>query len=227
MLSWNFTKWELALWSGSCTLIVAAHLFWGGEGGLSLWASLIGATSLIFCAKGNPLGQVLMILFSLLYGWISLTFAYYGEMATYLGMTLPMAALSLIQWLRHPYAGQRSQVAVARLRPGEWRLMAVLTAGVTVIFFFLLRAFHTANLVPSTVSVATSFAAAYLTFRRNPWLSFWYALNDVVLVVLWVLASLEDRSYLSVVLCFLVFLVNDLYGFINWRAMERRQRAGA
>lgn len=98
---------------------MAAQVLIGGEGGLSLWASLIGATSLIFCAKGNPLGQVLTILFSLLYSYISLSFAYYGEMATYLGMTLPMAGLSLAQWLRHPYAGQHSQVAVARLRPGH------------------------------------------------------------------------------------------------------------
>lgn len=32
-----------------------------------------------------------MVLFSLLYGIISYAFAYYGEMITYLGMTMPMA----------------------------------------------------------------------------------------------------------------------------------------
>lgn len=221
-----FTAWELALWLSSLGVILCAYLVLGGGDGLGLWASLVGVTSLIFCAKGNPLGQGLMILFSLLYGWISLSCAYYGEMFTYLGMTLPMAVLSLIQWLRHPYAGQRAQVAVSRLRPGEWRLAAALAAAVTVIFFFLLRAFHTANLIPSTISVSTSFVAAYLTHRRSPWFALWYAANDVVLVVLWVLAAMEEAAYLSVVVCFVVFLVNDLYGFFSWRAMERRQRSG-
>ena len=74
------------------------------------------------------------------------TFAYYGEMVTYLGMTAPMALFTLA-----------------------------------------------------------------------------YAANDIVLIVLWILASLSDLSYLSVVICFLMFLVNDLYGFVNWKRMQKRQ----
>jgi len=48
----------------------------------------------------------------------------------------------------------------------------------------------------------------------------------VILIVLWALASRFDPSYLSVVACFLAFLANDLYGFISWRMMEKRQAAG-
>ena len=87
-----------------------------------------------------------------------------------------------------------------------------------------MRALNTANLIPSTISVATSFAAAYLTFRRTPWFSLAYAANDVVLIVLWVLATLEDISYLSVIVCFAMFLINDCYSFINWRRMQQLQK---
>jgi nicotinamide mononucleotide transporter PnuC len=189
-------------------------------------ASLVGVTALIFYAKGNPVGQALMVVFCLLYAWISYSFRYYGELLTYMGMTFPMAVLSLIQWLRHPYAGKKDEVEMDRLRPGEWRWIAAFAVAVTAVFFFLLLALGTANLIPGTVSVTTSFVASYLTYRRNPWLSVWYAANDVVLIVLWVLASLQDRSYLSVVMCFAVFLVNDLYCFISLRSMARKQRAG-
>ena len=65
---------------------------------LTLTASLIDVTSLIFNVKGNPFGQLLMIVFSVLYGIISFDFGYYGEMATYLGMMTPMALFSLISW---------------------------------------------------------------------------------------------------------------------------------
>ena len=78
---------------------------------------------------------------------------------------------------------------------------------------------------PSTVSVATSFAAAYLTFKRSPYFALVYAANDVVLIVLWVLASLADIHYLSVVVCFVAFLFNDLYGFVSWQRMKARQKA--
>ena len=220
-----FTKWELGLWLGSCALILISYLL-GAGGGVGLVASLVGVTALIFYAKGNPVGQALMVVFCLLYAWISYSFRYYGELLTYMGMTFPMAVLSLIQWLRHPYAGKKDEVEMDRLRPGEWRWIAAFAVAVTAAFFFLLRALGTANLIPGTVSVTTSFVASYLTYRRNPWLSVWYAANDVVLIVLWVLASLQDRSYLSVVMCFAVFLVNDLYCFISLRSMARKQRAG-
>lgn len=190
---------------------------------MTLAASLIGITSLIINAKGNPIGQVLMVVFSLLYGIISFIFHYYGEMVTYLGMTMPMAVVALVAWLKNPYKGNKAEVAVNRISGKETAFMFVLTAVVTVAFYFILRAFNTANLLPSTLSVTTSFAAVYLTFRRDPFYALAYALNDIVLIVLWSLASLHDKSYISVTVCFIAFLANDIYGFINWRRMEKRQ----
>ena len=219
-----FTKGELALWLGSLALIVVAFCIWDRANYLTLAASLVGVTSLIFCAKGNPAGQVLIIVFAALYGIISWESAYYGEMITYVGMTAPMAVWALIVWLRHPYAGRRAEVKVNRLRAREYLLMALLAAAVTAAFYFILRALNTANLIPSTISVTTSFVAVYLTARRSPFYALGYAANDVVLIVLWSLAAAQDLSYLSVVICFVVFFVNDLYGFFNWMRMQRRQR---
>ena len=78
----------------------------------------------------------------------------------------------------------------------------------------------------STVSVATSFLAAYLTFRRSRFFALAYGANDMVLVVLWALAAAEDRSYLSVTVCFGLFFIGDLYGFASWSRMQKRQRIG-
>ena len=71
--------------------------------------------------------------------------------------------------------------------------MWLLTAAVTAGFYFILRALGTANLLPSTVSVTTSFLAVYLTFHRSPLYALGYAANDVVLIVLWLLAARADR----------------------------------
>lgn len=224
-LTARFSLGEKLLWSGSVLLITLSFLIFDRESYVSLAASLIGVTSLIFAAKGDPIAQGLMIVFSLLYGYISYSFAYYGEMATYLGMTGPMAVFSLISWLRHPFEGRRREVEVSRLSRREWAFMLILSVPVTVVFFFVLRHFGTANLLPSTVSVTTSFIAVYLTFRRNPYFALAYAANDGVLILLWTLASMKDSSYVSVLMCFVAFLVNDLYGFVSWKKMERRQRA--
>ena len=218
-----FSKFEWALWASSLFLIASFYCLFDRSSSLTLVASLLGATSLIFCAKGNPFGQVLMILFSILYGIISYSFAYYGEMITYLCMTGPMAIFALISWLRNPYNGNKSEVKVNRLKKAEIGFMMVLTLIVTAIFYFILKFFNTANLLPSTLSVTTSFIAVYLTFRRSPYFALAYAANDIVLIVLWVIATIKDVSYISVVVCFFTFLVNDLYGFVSWKKMERRQ----
>ena len=220
-----FSKTEIILWVTSVVVILISFCAFDKTNYMTLCASLIGVTSLIFNAKGNPVGQVLMIVFSILYGIISYTFAYYGEMITYLGMTMPMAVVALVSWLKNPFQGKRSEVKVnSHLGKMEVILMWIITAIVTVVFYFVLAFFHTSNLLPSTLSVTTSFVAAYLTFRRSPYFALAYATNDIVLIVLWVMASMQNQSYISVVVCFAAFLANDIYGFVNWKKIERSQK---
>ena len=218
-----FSGIEIALWTSSVALILVSFLAFDRTNYLSLAASLVGVSSLIFFAKGNPFGNVLMIIFSLLYGIISYTFAYYGEMITYLGMTLPMAVFALISWMRNPYKGDRSVVKVGGIGKAERVLMFIASVPVTAAFYFILKHFGTSNLLPSTFSVTTSFIAAYLTFRRSPYYALAYAVNDIVLIVLWVLASITDVRYISVFVCFIAFLFNDIYGFISWQRMKKKQ----
>lgn len=219
-----FTKQEKRLWGCSVGVILFSFLLFDRENYLTLVASLIGVTSLVFTAKGHPVGQLLMVLFSLLYGVISWTFAYYGEMLTYLGMTMPMAIFSMVAWLRNPYQGNRAEVTVNAIKWQEWLLIVLMTGVVTAVFGYVLMRLNTANLLFSTISVTTSFLAVYLTFRRSAYYALGYAANDVVLMILWVLASMADTRYVSVVVCFAAFLINDLYGFVSWQRMQRRQQ---
>ena len=144
-------------------------------------------------------------------------------MITYLCMSAPMAISAIVSWLRHPYKDS-AEVEIRRLSPKEWGLLSLCAAATTVAFYFLLAGLNTANLWVSTLSVATSFFAAALTFLRSPYYALGYSANDVVLIVLWALAAKDDLSYLPMVLCFVMFLCNDLYGFFNWKRMEKRQK---
>lgn len=220
-----FSKVEITLWLSSVLLITVFFFIFDRENYLTLTASLIGATALIFNAKGNSIGQGLIIVFSVLYAVISYGFAYYGEMITYLGMSAPMALIALISWLKNPYNGNKAEVKVNRIKGKEFIFMLILTIIVTVVFYFILENLGTANIVPSTISVTTSFAAAYLTFRRSPLYALAYAANDAVLLILWTMAAFSDISYLSVIICFVMFLFNDIYGFVNWKKMQKRQTA--
>lgn len=220
----SLTRGEKRLWLCSVLVIVMSFALSGGADWLSAVAALIGVSALIFVAKGFVLGQVLTVVFALVYGAISLGFQYYGEMLTYVGMTAPIAVLAVISWVRHPYEGSK-EVAVQDVSLRQVVVMVSLSLVVTAAFYFILRALNTARLPISTISVTTSFLASYLTYLRSPYYALAYAANDVVLILLWVLAALVDASCLPMVFCFLMFLLNDLYGFHNWQKMRRCQKA--
>ena len=216
------TKFELFLWLASVLVISVSSLFGGQQGLLATIASLLGVTALIFISKGMVVGQFFIIAFAIIYGIVSIDARYYGEAITYIGMSLPMAVISTVSWLRHPHKDS-DRVEIAKMTPGKTAVMITATVLVTVAFYFILEAFDTARLLISTLSVATSFVAASFTFFRSPYYAAAYAVNDIVLIVLWTIACFEDISNLSLVLCFVMFLFNDIYGFYNWKRMQKQQ----
>ena len=219
----HFSKGELILWSSSVALILLSFILFERQGYVTLFSSLLAVTSLIYVAKGDPIGQVLLIFFVIFYAIVSLSYRYYGEVITYLCMSLPMTILALISWFKNRREDNKRQVKIASISKRETALLFFLALIVTVAFYFILKVLDTANLFVSTFSVTTSFIAAYLTFRRSPFYALGYAANDVVLIVLWTLAAIDDIKYLSMVICFIAFLANDIYGFFNWRKMQREQ----
>ena len=94
---------------------------------------------------------------------------------------------------------------------------------VTAVFYYILVVFDTPNIIFSTISIVTSFLAAALTMLRSSYYAVWYAANDIVLIILWVLASMENSAYIPVVVNFGIFFINDMYGYISWKRRERIQ----
>ncbi|MBQ8267227.1 MAG: nicotinamide mononucleotide transporter, partial [Clostridia bacterium] len=133
-----------------------------------------------------------------------------------------MAAASLVSWIRHPFK-DTDEVEISHMSPKKFTLVGITAVAVTAVFYFILRWLHTANLFFSTLSITTSWAACALTFLRSPYYALAYAANDIVLIVLWVAAAVTDISCLPMIFCFIMFLANDLYGFFNWKRMQKAQ----
>lgn len=164
----ELTKFEICLWICSIIVVSGSYIFSGGFYWLTLVASLIGVTALIFVAKGNVLGQILSVIFSLAYAFVSLKFRYYGEMITYLGMTTPIALISIYTWIKNPYKDS-SQVKVHKITLLQAVIISITAIIVTIVFYFVLKMFNTANLIISTISITTSFTASLLMMLRSPY----------------------------------------------------------
>ena len=99
----TLTKLEWIIWISSLFIITFSFLFFTNKNFLTLIASLMGVTALIFIAKGDPIGQIFTIVFAIFYAIISYQNRYYGEMITYLGMSASAAFFSTIAWFKNTY----------------------------------------------------------------------------------------------------------------------------
>lgn len=217
------SKHDRILWTCSLLIVFISNISVPNFDPLTLAAALIGVTSLVFAAKGNVWAQILMIVFSILYGIISFRFRYWGEMITYLAMTMPMAVWSTITWLKNPSKENKNEVQIQKLT--STHIIGLIFFGIiiTAVFYFILLRLNTPNLLFSTISITTSFVAVSLTMLRSSYYAVGYAANDIVLIVLWSLASVQNPVYIPVTINFVIFFLNDVCGFINWKKRELKQ----
>lgn len=217
----SLNQLQLTIWISSLCIIFISFVLFKTNDMMTLIASLIGATALIFVGKGDALGQLLTMVFALFYSIISYECRYYGEMMTYAGMTLPSALFALIEWLRHPYS--QNEVKVKSLTYKDLLFLFISAIVVTIVFGYILVYFDTANIVWSIMSVTTSYIASMLTILRSPYYAIAYCFNDIILIILWILASMNNINYIPMILCFIIFFINDSLGFIQWQNMKKRQ----
>jgi|SRR5690554_1422672 len=218
----KLTKFETSLWLLSVFILLVSFIIANATTPLII-TTLVGVTALIFLAKGEPLGQIMTILFSILYALISLNLKYYSEVITYLFMTLPSALVALVIWLKNPYAEHESVVRIEKLTKNKIIVTAIITILVTIIFHFILRALSTPHLLVSSISITTSLLASIMMFSRSRHYAMFYALNDLVLITLWSLATIENIIYFPMIICFFIFLINDIYAFVNWKKINEFQ----
>lgn len=224
----SFSKFEIGLWIFSLVAITASFFVAGkNANGWTLASSLFGATSLIFIAKGSVFGQAIGLIFGALYATVSYSYSYYGEMIIFFCMSLPVALLTIINWIRNPSSENANVVKVQSLNVKGWLILSALEIFVGIGGYFILKNFGTNNVIWSTISLLTSFAASYLSLRRSRFYAIAYTLNDIILIILWSLATVEDMGYLSMVICFVVFLFNDTYAFFNWTKLKHHQKISA
>ena len=219
----GLTKKEWIILSCSLIIVLVSNLLAKNPSIFTVLGTLVGATALIFIARGDFFGQILCILFAILYSITSIQYKYWGEVITYLGMSAPIALVSVITWIKNPYKEDKSVVKIQKLNKRTIIIVFLLTVIVTSAFYFILKAFNTPNLITSTLSITTSFLASTLMLLRSPYYAVAYGLNDVVLIILWIMASITDLGYLPMVACFVTFLFNDTYGFISWSTREKSQ----
>ncbi len=207
----------------SLTAIIVSFILIKEKDYLTFITAINGMFMAIFVARAHIFAQIFGIINVILYGITSYITHYYGELIISVALYFPLTIIATVSWIKHLYK-QTPEVEIEKINYKDIIYMILITTVVTVGIFFLLRALNTPNLIVSVLSVSISTAAAYLSIRRSPFYALAYSFNDIVIIVLWGLATKESMQYLPLTISFIGFFLCDSYGLINWLQIRRRQK---
>lgn len=216
--------WEYTFMAVFITAIIVCGVVFKSSP-LTILCSLFGVVGVFFIAKGMVVGQFISIVYCVLYVIMSYFNKLYGEMLVNLAVTFPMYIITIISWMKNVSKKDKVVKVNKSLSKLEWSLFFVCFACSSVGFYFLLRAFNTANLLISTFSVLAGAMAGYLALRRCEYNFVFYTLSNVVCICLWMFMIVKDKnvSYIPTIILFVVLLFLNVFGMITWIKIKRIQ----
>lgn len=219
----DWTNFEKVLLFGSIIIVGLVGILFKSDL-LTISCSIVGIITALLLAKGKNLGQVFGLLITILYSIVSFKNKYYGEVLIYSLLMLPMYIIGIITWINHKNEKTNS-VEINSINKKEWVIVSIVFVGVFICIYYLLKAFNTNELVVSTISVLASLFAVYLQIRRSKYSFSFYMVNDVILMFLWGMPVVRGSYILfPMLLNPTINLINDAYGFYNWKKTEKIQK---
>ena len=222
-----FKNWNIfeIVFLFACLLgLTLCFIFGVDKNVLSFIASLVGVVSVLMVAKGLVIAPFVSIVYNVLYSIIAITQKYYGEAIIYIALMMPISIFSIISWLRNKNSNNRAVVKQNNIHKKEYLYLSLVTIVSAIAFYFLLKALNTNELIVSTLSLITSAVASYLTLRRSKYYALDFIANDIILIIMWaIVVKKSGIGYLPTLLSFVIFLLNDIYGFIHWSLEQKKE----
>lgn len=213
-------KWYDYLFNFVCLVILVTIGVVFKSSPLIITVNVISIIMMLFITKGSFVGTILQIFNAAFYAFISFQSAYYGEVICSVLITIPLTIFSAITWIKNRRKGS-AIIKVNKIKLKEWVIVLFSSLLTFVGVFFLLRAFNTANLVVSSVSLTLGIYANYLLMRRCEYNFVIYIINNLVCITLWMFLVVSDISYLPLVINYFMLLIYNTIGLINWLKLKK------
>jgi nicotinamide mononucleotide transporter PnuC len=179
--------------------------------------------SVIFLAKGWVVAPIVGIVYSVLYAILAAYSRFYGEVIV-LVVLIPINVATIISWLKNKDKSKESQVIVNKISKKEYLYLLLATGVLSVAMYYLLLILNTSEVMVSTIALLATLIATYLSYRRSAYYAVAYLIADGIRVGLWCISLFQGESmHLPTMLCFVMFIVSDIYGLIHWDREKNRQ----
>ena len=209
--------------------IVNVFLYLKWDSGLiGLVSAMSGMLCVVLVAKGKISNFVFGIINTATYAYISYGYGLYGESMLNALFYLPTQFIGLWMWQRHRSVNKvrDEDIEIKRLSLKGW---AVVIASVVVgayVYMHVLMAMNAQQVRIDSVAVVMSVVAQILlTLRYAEQWVLWILVN-LLSIVLWVVTlSQSGGSDYTMPVMWTAFLINSIYGWINWLKLQQGKTA--
>ncbi|MED4753688.1 nicotinamide riboside transporter PnuC [Brevibacillus choshinensis] len=218
-------SWFERLWLLAFT-VVNVYLFFALDDTLiGLIASLTGMLSVVLVAKGKTWNYYPGIINVVLYAFVAYGQKYYGEVMLNLLYFLPMQFIGLFMWRKNGLSEEkRNDVRVAVMTNRARIYWSVLCLAVTVVYAWVLKTMGGALPFIDSLTAVLSIVAMIFMVKRfvEQWVV--WIIIDVLTIYMWLVAFMGDGNDVSILVMWTAYLMNAIYGWLNWRTQYRMQK---
>lgn len=221
----DWTRFEMG-WLAIFTMINLYLFFVWEDSLIGLISSISGMLCVVLVAKGKISNYYFGIVQTATYAYIAYGYGLYGEAMLNGLFYFPIQFIGIYLWsknkTKHGVKGE--DVTVKSLTKSGWVTTVVTVTIFTIAYGFFLKYLGGNNVWTDSATNVLSVTAQILMLKRfaEQWL-LWIAVN-VLSIFLWLSALIsQGGNDFSMLVMWSAFLVNSIYGYINWRKLYMKQ----
>ena len=209
--------------------IVNVFLYLKWDSGLiGLVSAMSGMLCVVLVAKGKISNFVFGIVNTATYAYISYGYGLYGESMLNALFYLPTQFIGLWMWQRHRSVNKvrDEDIEIKRLSVKGWAIVIASVVVGAYSYMHVLMALDAQQVRIDSVAVVMSVVAQILlTLRYAEQWVLWILVN-LLSIVLWVVTlSQSGGSDYTMPVMWTAFLINSIYGWINWLKLQQGKAA--
>jgi nicotinamide mononucleotide transporter len=221
-----FKDWNTfeRVWLLAFTLVNIYLFFAWHDTIIGLVASITGMLCVVLTAKGRISSFYFGLVNILAYSWVAYQSAYYGDVQLNMLYFLPMTFVGIYYWKKNQRKDKKqTDIKVRSLAVKEKIIWLIVSLVVLAIYGLFLKYLNgTLPFVDASTTIFSIIATILLNKRLTDQWYYWIMV-DVLSIVMWVYIFITRGSDVSMLVMWAAFLVNAIYGYYNWRKMERSQ----
>ena len=220
--------WFERIWLMVFTAInVYLYVKWD-SGFIGLVSAMTGMMCVVLVAKGKISNFLFGVINTATYAYISYGYGLYGESMLNALFYLPTQFIGLWMWQRHRSVNKvrDEDIEIKRLSVKGWAIVVASVVVGAYAYMHVLMALDAQQVRIDSVAVVMSVVAQILlTLRYAEQWVLWILVN-LLSIVLWVVTlSQSGGSDYTMPVMWTAFLINSIYGWINWLKLQQGKAA--